>query len=522
MKSSQVNPFSSAHKTCLYKRDLLSAPKIARNLPGLLLALLLQAFVQPSTTFAQDSSVDSVETPLYQPKLLLDFPLLDFPYLGSAARTTANHRLNQPAGASGTVNASDYVRAYNSPSMRQATAITKSVHSTGYFLSNALWYRWVKPTNWKRRLLNRLGANVTAAISDNIFNRYPFGSVWLHEEFHRNTMTLRGISSYNTIWDIGRFTGKVSQVKDEDLIRFKAQYPAEFIRMHAAGIEGQYVLLQSMQKDNFFYQTHYPNILFALVQTKNAVDYVGLAGDRELGAKALQSIQENEGPDMAERDFTGLDLNAWVYDLFRPQEPYGARGIHPSGNGILRERFPNQFTDEEFAYAQKVGKLQYLNFISPHLLSISRIKVSKNFAFNFALRHYLTSFGYDAGGDLFLKIKDKNILFTWHGYHNKDHFFPGVEAHLLDLPVRLSAKTLPLTLRTMLWLQPKDQQFYTDQGQAGGLIYAQLRYPLSRTWQPYLEVEGKTQGWVAGNPFLPANLTVRAGISAYLNFSPKQ
>jgi hypothetical protein len=155
-------------------------------------------------------------------------------------------------------------------------------------------------------------------------------------------------------------------------------------------------------------------------------------------------------------------------------------------------------------------------------LSVSQIKVSKDFAFNFALRHYLTSFGYDLGGDLFLQIKDKHILFTWHGYHNKDHFFPGVETQLLDFPLQVSAKTLSLTLRSMLWLQPKDQQFYADQGQAGGLLYAQLRYPLSRTWQPYLEVEGKTQGWVAGNPFLQPNLTVRAGISAYLNFSPKQ
>jgi hypothetical protein len=119
--------------------------------------------------------------------------------------------------------------------------------------------------------------------------------------------------------------------------------------------------------------------------------------------------------------------------------------------------------------------LQYLNFFSPHLLSINRIKVSKNFAFNFALRHYLTSFGYDLGGDLFLQIKDKNLLFTWHGYHNKDHFFPGLEAQLLDLPFKFADKTLPFTLHTMLWLQPQNQEFYTDKSQAGGMLSAQLR-----------------------------------------------
>lgn len=207
--------------------------------------------------------------------------------------------------------------------------------------------------------------------------------------------------------------------------------------------------------------------------------------------------------------------------MFRPQEPYEARGIHPSGNGILRDRVPSDYTPDEFAYAQKVGRLQYLNFVSPLLLGINQIKVGQNVTFNVALRHYLTSFGYDLGGDLFLRIKDKNILLTWHGYQNKDRFFPGVEAQFIDLPLKLSAKNLPLTLRTMLWLQPKDQQFYTDQGQAGGLLYAQLRYPLSKTFQPYLEVEGKTQGWVAGTPFLTPNLTVRAGVRASLNVHPQ-
>ncbi|HEX8576276.1 MAG TPA: hypothetical protein VF677_08285 [Flavobacterium sp.] len=209
--------------------------------------------------------------------------------------------------------------------MRQATAIAKNMHSTGYFISNSLWYRWVKPTNWKRRILNRLGANATAAISDYLLTKYPLGIGWAHEEYHRNTMTLRGISSYNSIWNIGRFNGTVNSIKDEDLIRFKAKYPSEIIRMHAAGIEGEYVFLQAMQKDDFFHETHYPNTIFAILLTKHAVDYVGFASNLEHGAKRLRDIERET--DIAERDFTGWDLNAWVYDLFRPQEPYEARGF---------------------------------------------------------------------------------------------------------------------------------------------------------------------------------------------------
>lgn len=473
---------------------------------------------QWSDAYAQEVPKEAPADSIYRPRLILDFPLMDYPYQGLAAQTAANHRLGLPAGCACPRQFGDYVRAYGSLSMRQVTAIAKDAHGTGYFISNSLWNKWVKPTNWKRKLLNRAGAQATAAISDYFFTKYPLGVGWLHEEYHRTTMTARGISSYNTIWDIGRFSGNVSHVKDEDLIRFKAEHPAEMIRMHAAGIEGQYVFLQAMQKDNFFYQTNYPNTIFSILLTKHAVDYVGFASDRAHGEERIKYIQEKEGVDIRERDFTGWDLNAWVYDLFRPQEPYEARGIHPSGNGILRDRVPNDFTPAEFAYAQKVGRLQYLNFFSPHLLGINRIKLSQDFAFNFALRHYLTSFGYDLGGDLFLQIKDKNLLFTWHGYHNKDRFFPGVEAQLLDLPLKFQDKALPLTLRTMVWLQPNNQEFSTNQAQAGGLLAAQLRFPLGKTWQPYLEAEGKTQGWVAGNPYLRPNLTVRAGVSAYINF----
>ena len=47
------------------------------------------------------------------------------------------------------------------------------------------------------------------------------------------------------------------------------------------------------------------------------------------------TIKSNlEERNIAKRDFVGLDCNAWVYDLFRPNEPYELRGIHPIGNWI--------------------------------------------------------------------------------------------------------------------------------------------------------------------------------------------
>lgn len=54
-----------------------------------------------------------------------------------------------------------------------------------------------------------------------------------------------------------------------------------------------------------------------------------------------------DGDGVSVRDFTGHDFVAWVYDLHRPDEPYGARGIHPSGVGIDRYRKSAQLTPDE-------------------------------------------------------------------------------------------------------------------------------------------------------------------------------
>src|SRR6185436_9321120 len=69
--------------------------------------------------------------------------------------------------------------------------------------------------------------------------------------------------------------------------------------------------------------------------------------------------------DIRVRDFTGHDILAWAYDLHRPNEPYAARGIHPSGVGIDRYRKPSDLRPEEMQYLRRQGKLQVLNFFDP-------------------------------------------------------------------------------------------------------------------------------------------------------------
>lgn len=458
--------------------------------------------------------VKAQDTTAFTYRLLLDFPVLDYPYLKYAAEMSANKRSGEAAGSGTPANFSDYLRGFESPSMQQALAITKDVHATNYYFNNKLWDKWIKPNTPKNKIINRIAANASAGAIDVVLSYQVmlFSPVWLHEEFHRNGMTINGIASHDDVYnriDGGIASGSVTMVKDEDLINWKSNTPQEMVRSFEAGVESEYLLLRNMQMDNFFSRTNYPNVVMSILLTNHGVNYVNQfrKPDYDISIDTMNKYDVHQ----QDRDFVGWDFTPWVYDLFRPDEAYEARGLHPAGDGIERPIKVADLTGEEYDYLTHMGRLQYLNFISPFLIGVNRIKLNDHTAFNFAVRHYLTSFGQDATVDFMLDRNNKNWMLSLHAYQNKDGFFPGIEVgnHSLRFPVK--SKNLEVTTRGMLWLQPDGQEFYTTKAQPGGLLQLRVGIPFGKTFSAYAETEAKTAGWVAGNPYLKSNVTMRMG-----------
>jgi len=463
----------------------------------------------PCISRAQDS------TYAIRPRLLLDLPLVDAPYVWHAAQMAANKRMNITDGTNATVQAGDLLRGYESPSMQQALAVTKDLHATNYYFTNKLWNGLLKPTDRKRLLLNRLAANAQAGVVDYLlaYQLMVFGPAWMHEEFHRSGTTLRGIPTFNETYY--RFGGgiasaSVSHVSDADMVLFKREAPNELVRSFASGIEGQYALLRNMQQDNFFQRTQYPNVVMNILLTKQAVGYVRqfLAPDYDQSIDTMNFY----GDQLNERDYVGWDFTAWAYDLHRPEEPYADRGEHPFGEGIDRVIKRADLSPEEDDYLNRMGDLQYLNFLSPEMLGIHAIRIGAHTRFSFAVRHILTSFGYDLGGDLLLDRKGRHWLLGIHTYHNRDHVFGGIE--LMRKGLRLGAAEVDL--RGMLWMQPEHGGFYDTASALGGLVTVRTAFRLGNALKAYAEAEGKSGGWVMANPYLGSNLSVRAGLSLYI------
>jgi hypothetical protein len=404
---------------------------------------------------------------------------------------------------------------FSAPSMQQSLWIATDVYQLAHFGIGEALDPYEGP--WWSRLLGR----VAIAAADVALLPLPGGLAWQHEEWHRAALSNRQASSSNDVYRFRVFDSlvNVSHVADADLERFKAEHPAEFVRMQTAGIEANYELATNVEKTQFFYQTRTWNapLLWQLYLVNSA--YLGTCASSRAD-RLTDDANAEEAGHPERRDFTGLDCTGWTYDLFRPTEPFAARGRLADGS-IDRYRKNSALTPDEQGYLRRTFYLSLLNFIDPALLGVDAltIKTSRGapWRWNFHVRHTPTSFGSAADLDVLMQRSDYNFFLTLHSYFNRSHYFPGVTAEVLRFPLDLVVG-LPVSASARLgaWLQPKDQGFETASMRPGGLAALRLGYGATRQVEPYVEVEAKSEGWVAGSVFLTPNVSGRLGLVAPL------
>lgn len=424
-------------------------------------------------------------------RLTLEFPILDLPYQGRASKTTGN-----------------FLRAFGNPSMRQSHAMSNNLYAVGHWAIE-------KHIKTKREFTTILFKYSAALALDVLATSTPFGSTWLHEEYHRAILTKNGVNSFNDVntFPFGQTTISVNRVEDQELIDLYNNERTDFIRLMVAGNEGQSQQVRTLQRNNFFYNQDLPHIPFYWMTTMSNIFYVNSSADESFN-DLVDEVNLAEGNDVEARDFTGPDFTAWADALFSPEKAYEDRGIHPSGVGIDRYVKPADLSDEALAYLKKQGNLQWLNLISPHMIGFPSIKLKTgangSHYGNFALRHLLTSFGNAIMLDLLYKSPRHNIFLSFHNYNNLEGRFGGLELGLINK--QISESNFYLSGNTVLWSQPENQEFRTSSGQLGGLLAIKTSYR-KNIWNPYVEVEAKSSGWTVANPYLDQNFNFIVGLS---------
>ncbi|MDR1249418.1 MAG: hypothetical protein LBK63_08970 [Treponema sp.] len=427
--------------------------------------------------------------------LKLDLPLFDAPYQIDAMHTVGH----------------GFFSSYANPSMAQSTALAADMYS-GFHYGMKYFYDF---SNMHTIVKNSIYYGGTL-LGDYFLTYLPGGDGWMHEEFHRAVMSRHRVNSFNgmNLFPIGADLVSVSKVRDEDLIRFKRESPADFVRMHEAGIESQYLLASRLQRNNFFYHQNYFNEAVYWMTIFNAHMYIVSSASPDDVDVSTARMNKAE-TDIASRDFTGFDMTAWVYDLFRPHEPYQDRGPHPSGTGINRYRTTKDLTNDELDYLKRQGWWQMVNYLSPMMFGFRSLPFgNRDIKWNFAFRHMLTSFGTDLSLEMLATIEKFNFVAAYHNYQNYEHIFPAIEIEMVDYPLKIGNMDVYVSPRMMLGIQPKAQNFFTSQAEFFGLIGSRVDVQITRHWLPYIEVTAKTNGWVAGNEFLGSAISARLGISA--------
>ena len=454
-------------------------------------------FYMPFMLFAQENAEQS-EQPA-RVELRIDLPFFDLPFQVHSMDAMGHGFFN----------------TYTSLSMNQSLAITTGVYSAIHFGARQLR----DSLNIDTQLRNAVYFGVTAAGILAFTYVLPFGNTWMSQEFHRAILSLNGVPSYNGSMNILN-PRWVTGFTDDELGDFKATAPHDFIRMHSAGTEALTLFGDRIMRKYFFHNTD--NLIWVTALLSSLMSYsmtstmiIYNAGLPLFDIDAEIEAMQRRDRGQRHRSFAAFDAINWVYELFRPDEPFADRGAHPSGDGsVARYITISQLTDEEREFLTRQSWLSFLNFASPMLFGRRSFSLGDTgWEWNFALRHYLTSFGSNVTATAFLKNELFNMAFTFHNNQNHRNYFPAIEAELIEFPVNLGGQNFYLSPRILLGTQPRGQEFRTSRHEFLGLFGLRIDHRATGNLFPYIDFTAKTNGWVAGNEFLNSNVSIRMGLS---------
>lgn len=343
---------------------------------------------------------------------------------------------------------------------------------------------------------------------DYILGPIPLANAWVHEEWHRSVMTRHGIGSYDDVnkFPIGDSIINVSHVDDEDLIALKRDHPADQVRLSAAGMEAQVFQNQRIAENHFFKNVKSEDRVLMWLNALNVGGYMLSCASKDADQTTDDELRE-EGADVESRDFTGLDCTAWVYDLFRPDEPYTNRGTHPSGVGIKRYIKYSDLNDKEKNFLKRQAGLSYVNFMDPFMFGFDSFKTDfngKTIRWNAKVNHFMTSFGATVDLNLFAEVEGDKYLLTLHNGMTDTRYLPGITVKTFDRPI---SENWFITAAATVWQQPKDQRIEETKQQTVVDGSVELAYQYSQRFTYYLGVEAKNDGWIAGNVYTDDNVT---------------
>jgi len=297
---------------------------------------------------------------------------------------------------------------------------------------------------------------------------------------------------------------------DEQIAGVKSRRAADWVRVQAAGMETELELMRRLERDAFFSEQPVSlNIPASALLLGSVTLY------RHLCAEAVftEADVTGESAEVLRRDFAGPDCTGFAVDLFRPNEPYAARGPHPNGGGVRRARLSSDLTTPERSYLVRARNLGFLNFVDPALFGFPRFDFSlaggRTLSLGASLQHDLTAFGDAFGLSVLGRLGALQGFAIVRLYRNEALVLPGLTVAVRRYPVRLGAVVVRGSAQVELWLQPRDFLYGTTEVMPGAALEVQAAVPIVGPLEVFLSLKAKSAGWRPVDPFLDAALTAR-------------
>ncbi|MBN1464298.1 hypothetical protein JXA02_00960 [candidate division KSB1 bacterium] len=276
-----------------------------------------------------------------------------------------------------------------------------------------------------------------------------------HEEGHRSILTVNNIGSISQPYFNKHGAAYVKGVTDQTLKNLRDADLPTYIRLHAAGLESDYMLTQRIEAIGSFDQDLFRHYKWEYWMRKLSILQYYATGLFKYGSDLTEETDE------LERDIVGHDI-------------YGAaRHLHRPTMEFHRYTAYDDLTAAERKYVNRLGYRSLLNLLNPLIIGVHRFRLTSTTYLNAGLGHAMAPFGDFIDENVWLTLKSLNISFYARQFQNRENWLPGFGAQLHD--VRL-LRQLSMSLAAHFWRQPENFDFNTAAAFTGGAIDIDVRY----------------------------------------------
>jgi hypothetical protein len=323
-----------------------------------------------------------------------------------------------------------------------------------------------------------------------------------HEEGHRSILTVNNIGSISQPYFNKHGAAYVKGVSDQALRDLRDSDLPTYIRLHAGGLESDYMITKRIESIASFEQDIFNNYKWEYWVRKFSILQYYATG------LFKYDIDLEEEANELERDIVGHDV-------------YGAaRHLHRPTMDFHRYTRYDELTNEERKYVNRLGYRSFLNLLNPLIIGRNNFQLTATTKINAGLGHSMAPFGDFIDENIWLRYKELCFNFYVRQFQNKENWFYGFGLRISDLEL---FNQISISISGHFWQQPTNFDFNTDNSFTGGAVDTDFRYfifPKGDIWLDAFSIDVgliyKSKGFLPEELYLEEHFGFRLGTTIRL------